>query len=170
LAVSLHNMSLDLTKLDRHEEALEVIQKAVTIRQALSEKDPNRFNPVLAVSLHNLSFNLSNLDRHKEALEASQKEVTIRQALSQKDPDRFNPELANSLNNLSCSFLSLGRHTEAVVHIQDSVALFESLLKERQFQKYDTDYGMALETYSDVFEVTGQHRKALEIARKAVLI
>ncbi|KAH8105789.1 hypothetical protein DFH11DRAFT_1863736 [Phellopilus nigrolimitatus] len=169
-AVALHNLSFDLSKLDRHKEALEASQKEVTIRQALSENNPDRFNPGLADSLHSLSFILSKLDRHKEALETIQKAVAIRHALSEKDPDKFNPGLASSLNNLSYKFLRLGRHAEATVHIEESIALFESLPKEKQFQQYDVDFGMALETYSDVLEVTGQHRKALEIAREAVII
>ncbi|KAH8105772.1 hypothetical protein DFH11DRAFT_1272739 [Phellopilus nigrolimitatus] len=170
LAGCLHDLSVHLSNLDKHKEALEAIKKAVTINQALSEKDPDRFNPVLSDSLHQLSFILTNLDRHKEALEASQKAVVIKQALSKKHPDRFNPDLADFLNGLSCSFLKLGRHAEATVHIQESIALFESLLKEKQIQEYDRNFGRALETYSDVLEVTGQHRKALEIARKAVTI
>ncbi|KAF7967313.1 hypothetical protein HWV62_34743, partial [Athelia sp. TMB] len=101
LADSLSNLSVYMSDLCRHKDALVVTQEAVGLRRALAAERPEAFSADLAESLNNLSNRLSDHDRHEEALAAIQEAVGLRRALAAERPEAFNAVLADSLNNLS---------------------------------------------------------------------
>ncbi|MFF4838346.1 tetratricopeptide repeat protein [Streptomyces sp. NPDC001315] len=68
LAVSLHNLSVRMGRLGRHEEALAAAAEAVQIRRELARKKPDAHLLELVSSLHNLSAALGYLGRQEEAL------------------------------------------------------------------------------------------------------
>jgi tetratricopeptide (TPR) repeat protein len=67
ISAALNNQSCCLTELGRWEEALALIEEAVTIRRQLAEAFPRAFLPDLASSLANLANTLSSLNRPAEA-------------------------------------------------------------------------------------------------------
>ena len=59
IAGSLTNLSIHLSDLGRREEALEMIEEAVSIYRKLAADRPDAFRPDLALSLTNFSNHLS---------------------------------------------------------------------------------------------------------------
>ncbi|KAH8115041.1 hypothetical protein DFH11DRAFT_141951 [Phellopilus nigrolimitatus] len=115
------------SKIGRYEQALQIKQNLLAKVEALSEKDPDRFNPDLADCLDGMGLDLSKLGRHEEALEAFQRAVSIGEALAKKDPDRFNPGLANSFQKLGFTLGELGRHEKAFQAYQTAASIREAV-------------------------------------------
>ena len=97
----LNDLSNRLSDLGRREEALAVIEEAVTIYRELARARPDAFLPDLAMSLNNQSLRLSDLGRREEALAVIEEAVTAYRELARARPDAFLPDLAMSLNNQS---------------------------------------------------------------------
>ena len=87
--MSLNNQSSCLSDLGRREEALAVIEEAVTAYRELARTRPDAFLPGLAMSLNNQSSCLSDLGRREEAPAAIEEAVTIRRELARTRPTVF---------------------------------------------------------------------------------
>ena len=72
LASSLNNLSIRLSDVRRHDEAVTAIEAAVAIRRRLAQANPATYEPDLASSLNNLSNQLSDVRREDEAVVAGQ--------------------------------------------------------------------------------------------------
>jgi hypothetical protein len=70
LATFLNNQSSRLSELGRREEALAVIEEAVTIRRQLADARPHVFSAPLMTSLRLLAAILDSLARDSEAAQA----------------------------------------------------------------------------------------------------
>ncbi|MFE2135681.1 ATP-binding protein, partial [Streptomyces sp. NPDC059466] len=70
LATLLNNQSVRLAELGRREDALTAVTRAVEIREALADQQPDAFLPDLAMSLNNQSNHLAAVGRRGDALTA----------------------------------------------------------------------------------------------------
>ncbi|KAF7969148.1 hypothetical protein HWV62_28238 [Athelia sp. TMB] len=167
LANSLIVLSIRLSDLGRHEEALIANQEAVELRRTLTAERPQAFNADLALSLNNLSVDLSSQGRHGEALAAIQEAVRLRRALAAERPQAFNAALAQSLSNLSVYLASHGRHEEALAAIQEAVGLHRALAAERP-AAFNADLAQSLNNLSNRLSDLGRHEEALAAIQEAV--
>ncbi|KAF7970972.1 hypothetical protein HWV62_22509 [Athelia sp. TMB] len=167
LAHSLSSLSVHLSDLGRHIDALVASQEDVKLRRALSAERPAAFNAVLAQSLDNLSVRLSDHGRHEEALAAIQEAVGRHRALAVERPEAFNDALANSLGNLSNRLSDHGRHEEALAAIQEAVGLRRALAAERP-EAFNDALANSLGNLSNHLSDHGRHEEALAAIREAV--
>ncbi|KAF7969373.1 hypothetical protein HWV62_27458 [Athelia sp. TMB] len=167
LASSLNNLSIRLSDLGRHKDALAANQEAVGLRRALAAERPEAFTASLAESLNNLSVYLSNHGRHEEALAAIQEAVGLYRALAAERPEAFNADLAQSLNNLSADLSDHGRHEEALAAIQEAVGLRRALAAERP-EAFNSVLADSLNNLSIRLSDHGRHDEALAANEEAV--
>ncbi|KAF7966026.1 hypothetical protein HWV62_40463 [Athelia sp. TMB] len=167
LASSLDNLSIRLSDLGRHKDALAANQEAVGLRRALAAERPEAFNAALADSLNNLSIRLSAHGRHKEALAAIQEAVGLYRALAAERPAAFNAALAGSLNNLSGRLSDHGRREEALAAIQEAVGLYRALAAERP-AAFNAGLAEVLNNLSVRLSAHGRREEALAANQEAV--
>ncbi|KAF7965937.1 hypothetical protein HWV62_40774 [Athelia sp. TMB] len=167
LASSLNNLSICLSDLGRHKDALAANQEAVGLRRALAAERPEAFNAALADSLNNLSVGLLDHGRHEEALAAIQEAVGLRRALAADRPEAFNAVLATSLNNLSNRLSDHGRHEEALAVNQEAVGLRRALAAERP-EAFNAALANSLNNLSVDLSSHGRHEEALAAIQEAV--
>jgi hypothetical protein len=74
---SLNNLSIHLSDLGHHEQALVVIQKAVNLYRQLVAECPSAFNAGLTISFNNFSNHLSALGQHYWGSEVIQEAVYL---------------------------------------------------------------------------------------------
>jgi tetratricopeptide (TPR) repeat protein/nucleoside phosphorylase len=162
-----NNLGASLSRLGRREEALKATLEAVELRRALSEGNPDAFQPNLAGSLNNLGVMLSALGRREDALKATQEAVKVFQALSERNPDAFQPDFAMSLNNLGNSLSELGRREDALEATQEAVKVYR-LLSERNPDAFQPDLAMSLNNLGIRFSKLGRQEDALKATQEAV--
>ncbi|KAF7967648.1 hypothetical protein HWV62_33603 [Athelia sp. TMB] len=167
LADSLSNLSVYMSDLGRHKDALAATQEAVGLRRALAAERPEAFSADLAESLHNLSIDLSSHGRHEEALAVIQEAVGRHRALAAKRPEAFNADLATSLNGLSIRLSDHGRHEEALAAIQEAVGLRRALAAERP-AAFNGALAESLNSFSVDLSNLGRHDEALVANQEAV--
>jgi tetratricopeptide (TPR) repeat protein len=109
LSRSYNRVGEALSKLGRHDEALEMFNKSVMIEEKLySIVSDNETQRDLAVSYERLGDELFNLERREEALEAYQSAFAFRERLASFDPGNI-PWQAD----LAISYVRIGRSFEA---------------------------------------------------------
>lgn len=92
----LNNLGLCLDRLQRYDEAVEVLQAAVAVFDGLSRlDDPDRWRPFIAGTLQTLAGALGKSGRHDRALTVSREAVELRRAGPGGGYD--DPELAKAL-------------------------------------------------------------------------
>ncbi|MFE1759966.1 tetratricopeptide repeat protein [Streptomyces sp. NPDC059513] len=127
LAMALNNLSVDLGKVGRREEALGASEEALRHYRALAEATPDAFMPDLAMALNNLSVRLGEVGRREEALGASEEALRHYRALAEATPDAYLPNLASALNNLSVRLGEVGRREEALGAVEEAVTIRRAL-------------------------------------------
>jgi hypothetical protein len=78
LAKSLNNLSFDLGKMDRHDDAIVAMKEVVSIYRRLVSANPAAHLPHLATSLDNLADILGELGRQQEAAATAEEAVRVR--------------------------------------------------------------------------------------------
>jgi tetratricopeptide (TPR) repeat protein len=129
LVQALHNLSLRLGEVGRHEEGLAAVQEAVNVRYFLSQVDPDTHLPRLAMSLNNLFARLASVGRYEEALTAIREAVRIRHTLAKSDPGTHLSDLAMSLDNLAGALGKMGQSEEGLVAAQQAVHFYRTLTR-----------------------------------------
>jgi len=92
---------------DRKEKAVEYYQKAATIYNELSEKDPEAFTHYLATVLHNLGVLHDGKGNFKKADKYYNQALDIRKVLAEKHPEAFNLDVCVTLLNMVTMFQNL---------------------------------------------------------------
>jgi tetratricopeptide (TPR) repeat protein len=125
--MSLSNLAITVGDLGRDEDALTIIQEAVSHYRALADAQPEAFLPQLAGSLNNLANRLAELDQYEDALTAIQEAVSHYRALADTQPDAFLAQLAESLNNLAVRLAELDQYEDALSTIQEAAIIWQHL-------------------------------------------
>lgn len=127
LAIALVVLAARLGNLERHDEALVVIQEAVTSCRALVAQDRARFLPLLAGTLNNLSIALASAKRINESIQASSEVVDLYRELIASGRTELKLDLAGSLNNLSNHLGDAGDLEKALAAAEEAVSLLDEL-------------------------------------------
>ena len=131
LAQSLNNLSLCLSDVGRHKEALEItsplsfesdrreeafqaIYNAISMYCSLADEHPAEFHPGLAQSPSNLSSVPFGLDRIPGALQAIHEAVNLFRPLATERSTAFSRKLARSLSILSRYNSDMGYYEDAL--------------------------------------------------------
>ena len=164
-----NNLSVRLTALGQHRQALIAIKEAVHLCRPLSEHNPDAFAPDLAISLNNQAGILCELEQHKQALTAINEAVTIRRTLVQLNPDTFSPALAISLNNQAAMLSEFERYKQALTSIDEAVTIRRSLALSNP-DTFAPVLANALNTQANMLSKLDQNKQALTAINEAVTI
>ena len=94
-ALILNNLGGFYSALGRREEALAAAERAVEIRERLSQKNPDAFEPDLAMSLGALGSIYLNDDKATQALEIFTRGIQVLSRLFQQSPTAFGSLMVN---------------------------------------------------------------------------
>jgi len=141
----------------RHEEAVEVKERALAIsRRVLSEDDEGR-----GTHMGNLAATYSALGRHEDALAMQESVLEFRRRVLPPN----HPDIGTSMSNLANTYRALGRH-------EDALAMKESALefRRRVLPPRHPDIATSLYNISISYEQAGNMPRAVECAREALSI
>jgi len=174
LAMSLNNLSVDLSDDGRREEGLVAIERAVAIYEQLAADNFAAYGPDLAMSLNNLSVRLSDAGRRAEGLVAIERAVAIYEQLAADNFAAYGPALASSLNNLSNRLSEAGRREEGLVAIERAVVIREQLAADN-FAAYGPALASSLNNLSvrlgeSVEPTADEAKRLMEIRAQLQLI
>ena len=114
-----------LSRLNRHEEALEHYEEAARVYQTLIAKGQNQLRPDWARNRMNAGVTLNNLYRPEEALKH------FLQAIGQP---QCRPELAHTRMNMGIALNNLNRPEEALKHYREAAKGYQALIATGQPQ------------------------------------
>jgi tetratricopeptide (TPR) repeat protein len=115
LAGALNKLGIQLSDLERHEEALAVTTEAVEIYRQLAEANPTAFEPDLAYVLSIFAWvRAAGQIELQQALTAAEQSVTLYEGLAQQSQQApFNDDLHGALSILADVLDELDRNDEA---------------------------------------------------------
>ncbi|MBF0443996.1 MAG: tetratricopeptide repeat protein [Magnetococcales bacterium] len=169
LSQYLNNLSVRLSDLGLHDDAMEKAQEAEEIYRKLSKREPDVYLPDLANSLNNIANRYSDLGQKEAALAPAQEAEEIRRKLSKRQPDVYLPDLAMSLNNIANRYSDLGQKEAALAlaPAQEAEDIYRKLSK-RQPDVYLPKLALSLNTLAIRYSELGQKEAALAPAQEAV--
>jgi tetratricopeptide (TPR) repeat protein len=168
LSESLNMLSIRLSKLGRHGEALAVIEECVGLARKLGRGVSETHNIILAQSLCNLSNYLSDVQRHDDALAAIEEAVGLMRKFANDRPAAHNWELAHFLINFSLKFRDLSRFEDALDPVLKAVQLGRELVGDGPPEatgQFRLDLQNSLQQMWECLEMLGRHEEA-RAARK----
>lgn len=143
LAMTLHNLSLSLSRLDCHAHEQAAIEEAVSIYRRRAAAHP-MWEPRLAQSLDRLGQTLFANGRTEDGLLASQEAVRIYKGLAVHTA-AHTPDIAGTLDNLSRHLAQAGDQSAALRASQEAVQAFQKLC-EAQPARYAAELERATDT------------------------
>ncbi|MEU1708931.1 tetratricopeptide repeat protein [Streptomyces sp. NPDC005706] len=99
--------------MDRFDQAITALERAVSLLERLCTPDSDGYAPDLARILHDLSRCHEQQDRLERALDHMRRSVSLYGELTQRDPDRFRGRLAGAWLSLGIYLGRLGQAEEA---------------------------------------------------------
>src|SRR5215210_1612412 len=135
VAKTLNNLGRLLSAQNRHGEARNAFDEALTIRRRLAEKDPDVYLSQVAATLNNLGFLLKTQNHLDEARKAYAEALAIRRQLAEKNPDAYLPDVAGVLNNLGLLLAEQNHLDEAGKDYGEALAIYRQLA-ERSTDAY----------------------------------
>ena len=120
-------------QLNRMEEAVQSVQKAISLRRKLASSpsgDTVAWMPDLAVSLINLAAIMSGSGQIEEALDPSREVVSIYRDLmaASHNPSYYLPDLAEALRNYSERLHAVGQTASAVGAATEATRIYRGLV------------------------------------------
>lgn len=164
----LNNLGLCLDRLQRYDEAVEVLQAAVAVFDGLSRVDgPDRWRPFIAGTLQTLAGVLSKSGRHDRALTVSREAVELRRAGPGGGYD--DPELATALRMFAL-VRGLAREElgDAEQALTEAVAVHTAVLSARAEDGYVEEIYTTYGAQALIFREQGRYEEAgrlTELAR-----
>ncbi|SCE91939.1 Tetratricopeptide repeat-containing protein [Micromonospora chaiyaphumensis] len=127
LGTTLTELSLALSNVDRHEDALKASEATVRLYRELDAEIPNRYRAELAVALDNLSTDLDRLGKNAEADPIQDEAIRILRALPSRGRGAQLRALAHALHNGAMRLLSEGLFDQAIPLLTESVSIRDEL-------------------------------------------
>ncbi|MFJ7241810.1 hypothetical protein ACIQWB_32425 [Streptomyces olivaceus] len=127
LANVLSSRALQLGRLQQYAEAVETHEEALTLCEAVTDRERYRVDNTLAYLHNNLSADLTAIGRPRDSLRHIRVAVAIRKTYAKRNEALHGREYAMSLYNLGISLDGVGEYEEALVVTRRSVALLERL-------------------------------------------
>ncbi|WEH12309.1 tetratricopeptide repeat protein [Streptomyces sp. VNUA24] len=113
LAGALHNLSVALTDLGRHAEAVAPAQEAMEIRRRQAQVAPGGFQRYFADLLIHLSAKLLEAGRPEDAVLRAVEGVDVFDQLAAEDPRAHEHALCEAVARLGLAYVAVGRTAEA---------------------------------------------------------
>jgi Tetratricopeptide repeat len=169
LALSLNNLAIRFSYLDRNNEALTAAEQALLIYRCLAAQRPDLFRAGLASALNTVANRLSVVERREAALAAAKEAVALYRELADQQTDAIRHGLGVSLNNLSNKLSDLGQYEPAKAVAEEAVVLYRELEAQRPnfFRPY---LAGSLNTLSNRFNDQGRREAALSAAQEAAAL
>ncbi|RBJ01272.1 hypothetical protein DRA43_19200 [Micromonospora provocatoris] len=130
LGTALTELSLALSSVDRHEDALKASEAAVRLYRELDVEEPGLYRAELAVALDYLSTDLDRLGQRAEAGPIQNEAIAILRALPPGRRGAQLDALAQALHNGAIHLLGQGAVDQAVPLLTEAVAIREELASE----------------------------------------
>lgn len=127
LAMHVHNRSVRLSQVGRHDEALTVARATVKLWRGLLAVDRDIALPHLAASVDRLAISLGAMRKCAESLEAGREAVELYEELVASNREAHLPGLARSVHNLSKLLSDAERRDEALIPAVEVVTLRREL-------------------------------------------
>lgn len=105
-AGKISNIAMALNDIDRKQEALNFLQKALAIQEVVLAKD----HPATATSYNNIGLVSYKMGKYQESLSMLKKALAIREAVLEK----YHPDTANTYNMIGLVNYKMGKFHEAL--------------------------------------------------------
>jgi len=148
-------LGIAFLRLGRYDEALERIQRAVSLREKAFGSD----HPFVASSLNDLGNVFVDMGRYEESLAHYERSL----ALYEKALGPEHPEVATVRSNVSGVLYHLGRYEDALAQNQRSLALYE-----RTLGKTHPSVAFALVNAGEALAAMGRYAEALAVQERAL--
>ena len=162
-AIALHNIGNCLLDMNKHDEALEYLQRAMKIKEQVSLN--LNADKSFAITLLNIGSCLLKMNKHDEALEYLQQAMKIEEQVSlDLNTDK---SFAITLHNIGRCLLNMNKHNEALEYLQRAMKIEEQvsldLNTDKSFARTLNEIGLCL------FDMN-KHNEALEYLQQAMKI
>ncbi len=180
LALAYTSLSIQLPRVGRLKDGLENARKAVQIREALVQRQPNdlRFLRNLMIAWQHLGDtfggpNQPNMGDHKAAIRAYQKMLGVASSLKTRDPGdrRLDQDLALAMQRLGAAQSADGRLPEGLDNLKRALEMETAAMESDHrnvFLKRNT--ALTLTQIASIEEKLGDHVAALSHCGRAVEI
>lgn len=152
-----NNEAVVRSRQGRHQEAFELHQKALTLREAVFGPE----SPLAARSHNNLGITLRATGKLKDAIVEFQRALAIEEKVLAPD----HPAVADTLNNLANALHDEGANAEAIVKLQRSLAI-----REKAFGEKSPKVAQSLSNLGAVLLDADRPREALTALNRALAI
>jgi len=148
-SVTYFNYGVDLRRLKRYVDAVEVHRHAVSIRRTLVTGDPIKHTPYLARALENIGMSLDDLGRCDEAATEYKEALKHCRTVSAQRPLQYKAQLAKVLYNYGITLVKLEQFSEAADMNKEAVTLYRGLAEMEENYRAElndalTNYGRAV--------------------------
>ena len=162
-ATTLHNIGYCLLDMNKHDEALEYLQRAMKIKEQVS-LDLNT-DESFALTLHHIGLCLLNMNKYNEALEYLQRAMKIQEKMSLDL--NIDKSIAITLHEIGRCLLNMNKHIEALEYLERAMEI-----KKQASLDLNTDKSFAttLHNIGLCLLNMNKHDEALEYLQRAMKI
>ncbi|KAF7969757.1 hypothetical protein HWV62_26048 [Athelia sp. TMB] len=170
LALSLRQLSLDLSNVGSKDAALAANLEAVALWREIVQHDALRQSD-LASSLSLLSLTYQETGSPAQSLAAAREAVEMqRSVVKERDNPCSSRDLAAFLSNLHVALSKVGLSEEALAAIQESTDLLRCVRRSADAPNVDSLLASVLSNLFGILSEMGRHGEALEAIREALVI
>lgn len=162
--------SLDVSRIyswmDRADDAVEHVRRAMQIYSQLTERDPETYLPLLARAQTIAGWRFWAQRQDEAALAPTQHAVDNYWRLTATNPDRFAASLASVLHDLGMRLSELSRHQEAI-HAETEALAILNPLAESDFEAHGVALAKLLYEMGETYAELGRKLEALDAHKRA---
>ena len=163
LAIILHTIGRCLLDMNKHDEALEYLQRAMKIKEQVS-LDLNT-DKSFAITLHTIGCCLLGINKHNEKLEYLQRAMKIQEQVSlDLNTDE---SFAITLHEIGRCLLDINKHNEALEYLQRAMKIQEQVSLDLNT---DESFAITLHNIGHCLLDINKHNEALEYLQRAMKI
>lgn len=166
LSSSLNNLSIRLHEQGDDEEAIELVEEAISMRRSPADGVPGD----LARSLNNLACFAGGAGPHAaKGISAATEAVALRRVIAAASLDAFLPDLATALHNLADCLQDAGSPAQAFPAIEEAIEIRRHLAL-RHSQAFATRLGDSINVSANILASLRRWDEALERSAEAVAL
>jgi eukaryotic-like serine/threonine-protein kinase len=165
----------DFNDLGKTDEALEILQKSLSIRRKVAEREPNNsaYKNELGVSLKDIGDIYLAQGNIIKAVENYEQSLMIHQAIADNDEKDALAQatVAYDLNKLGIAQLANGKKENALKRHEQSVAILEKIyLSDKENLMVTHTLALSLEGYANALKASKDFQKALQTYQRSLQI
>lgn len=164
----LNNLALRLARVGRQPEALQAIEKSVSMYRSLVDEHADRYRLELAITLTNLANQHALVGARADALAAAREAAAIHRDLA-RTQTKYRASLGATLNTLAARLADARSPAEALAAAEEAVTIYRGLANDNA-DAFGPDLAATLNTLSERLAERGRAEDALASAREATEI